>query len=311
MQYSPVDLPSGGNVSIDFSNLEKDNDYIVEFQSIDGNPHAALFPQVNLVMVANYDVPPFSGQSTTFSQVTENEWLIHGIQFDPGEVPDVYSSPQVDLIFPITEGMQETTSSITTETYYFGFNEIDSVRSVINRTLIFESDTWGELILPNATYDFIQVTETGITEDSTFNLINGEWVFQDVNSYSNSSFHFYSPEAHGSVLSITEAEGFKGEPVWNVIFLENSIVTSNNMLDNQNTLVFPVPANDFLKIQVREPDFDFFKLTDISGKIVSEGALESSEINVKQHPDGLYFLHLFNRNLRNSVTKKVIIHHEQ
>ena len=308
---SPEELPSGANVTIDFSNLQKDYDYIVEFQSIEGNPSAALFPQSNLVMVTSSDIPlaPVEGV-TTFSQVSENEWLIHGFQFDPGEDPDVFSPPLVELIFPVVEGMQESTSSTTTETYYFGFNEIDSARSVLNRSVLFEANTWGELILPDATYDFIQVNRTEIIEDSSFYLIDGSWVFQDVYSYSNTDFHFYSPEANGLVLSISETEGFKGETGWSVIFLENSFVTSTNESSHPTAVVFPLPASELLTVSYSGVNYNQYKLSDLSGKIVAEGALLSSNINVSQYPDGIYFLHLSDQIQGSSITRKVIIKHE-
>jgi hypothetical protein len=310
-EVSPEELPSGANVTIDFSNLQKDYDYIVEFQSIEGNPSAALFPQSNLVIVTSSDIPlsPVEGV-TTFSQVSENEWLIHGFQFGAGEDPDVFSPPLVELIFPVVEGMQESTSSTTTETYYFGFNEIDSARSVLNRSVLFEANTWGELILPDATYDFIQVNRTESIEDSSFFLIEGEWVFQDVYSYSNTDFHFYSPEANGLVLSISETEGFKGQIGWSVIFLENSIVTSQENKNTSAVSVYPIPASSLLKIQLADSEFTQYKLADFSGRTVEEGSLNSNEINVQQYPDGFYFLQLFNMKMDNVIIKKVIIKHE-
>ncbi len=308
---SPEELPSGANVIIDFSNFEKDYDYIVEFQSIEGNPGAALFPQSNLVVVTSSNAPltPIEGV-TTFFQVSENDWLIHGIQFGAGEDPDVYSPPQVELFFPIEEGMQESASSTTTETYYFGFNEIDSARSVLNRSVLFEANTWGELILPDATYDFIQVNRTESIEDSSFFLIDGVWVFQDVYSYSNTDFHFYSPEANGLVLSISETEGFKGQIGWSVIFLENSIVTGQKNQNTSAVSVYPIPASSLLKIQLADSEFAQYKLTDFSGRTVEEGSLNSNEINVQQYPDGLYFLQLLNKKTDNVIIKKVIIKHE-
>lgn len=308
---SPQELPFGANVTIDFSNLEKEYDYALEFQSIEGNPNAALFPQANLVVVTSSDIPLTPVEAiSTFSQVSENDWLIHGIQFGAGEDPDVYSPPQVELFFPIEEGMQESASSTTTETYYFGFNEIDSARSVLNRSVLFEANTWGELILPDATYDFIQVNRTESIEDSSFFLIDGAWVFQDVYSYSNTDFHFYSPEANGLVLSISETEGFKGQTGWSVIFLENAIVTGQKNQNTSAVSVYPIPASSLLKIQLADAAFTQYKLTDFSGRTVEEGPLNSNEINVQQYPDGFYFLQLFNMNGDEIITRKVIIKHE-
>jgi hypothetical protein len=112
------------------------------------------------------------------------------------------------------------------------------------------------------------------------------------------------------VLSISETEGFKGQIGWSVIFLENSIVTSQKNQNTSSVTVYPIPASSLLKIQPTDSEFTEYKLTDLSGRAVEEGPLNSNEINVQQYPDGFYFLQLFNKKMDNVLIKKVIIKHE-
>jgi hypothetical protein len=82
-----------------------------------------------------------------------------------------------------------------------------------------------------------------------------------------------------------------------------------NYPDAKNISVFPNPASDYLVLQnnISTTGKIFYRLTDVVGKIISEGEVKGQRLNVSSLPVGLYLINLYDNNFRILASEKLII----
>ena len=78
--------------------------------------------------------------------------------------------------------------------------------------------------------------------------------------------------------------------------------------ENPKFFVYPIPASSMINRVCASKGIISYRLVDISGKIVHSGQLQgTSEIDVSDYPNGIYFLQLREEGILE--TRKIIISH--
>jgi len=82
--------------------------------------------------------------------------------------------------------------------------------------------------------------------------------------------------------------------------------TSNENVSKENINIYPNPSDQKFRISQEENEYQFYCIFNNLGQEVQSGKLENEEVILADQ--GIYFIHLFNRNEPNrKVTRKLIV----
>ena len=92
-------------------------------------------------------------------------------------------------------------------------------------------------------------------------------------------------------IQVWNESGAGLEGAFGILVREKGTVSVNENYRKQSLVLFPQPAKSILNISV-DKNGEPFKVLDISGKLVTNGMIESKEINVSQLESGVYILEI-------------------
>jgi len=319
---------TGLNQSWDFSSLQESSSNTVLFISPIGTNYENQYPNANLCMDDNVSLSYYNKTSTGV--------FLHGV----GDT--VFNSPALFYPLPLTYGLNISDGPIVViDTAITGpflsqaiptatvvalsnglANRADTALIEITNTTDFLVDASGTLITPLGTFDVLRLKRVQTTNSvlhvycSDTILGAGMWV----NNIPFSSIPFLAG------LSNNEIE-YKYQWITNDIsveFLLAEIVVddSDNIIngvsfqttapssiaENKQDMfnVFPVPATNFVTIELLNNKQVFVQLVDVSGKVILEESLRNTtQLDMSVFAKGIYYLFL--KTGEKSSTKKIII----
>ena len=105
-----------------------------------------------------------------------------------------------------------------------------------------------------------------------------------------------------NVLKITQNRSLSSTPDRFEFVFDISVNTTEAL--TQETLIYPNPSNGIFNIKTPMQNLQYTVMS-IQGKIVQQGILTQNEINLANHPKGIYFLQLASDN--RTVIKKLVV----
>jgi hypothetical protein len=87
------------------------------------------------------------------------------------------------------------------------------------------------------------------------------------------------------------------------------VSTGNNFSSERNISMYPNPASEYLifKNNAKGKEIIYYLLTDISGRVISEGIAADQQLNVSDVPNGMYMVIFSDVNFRTVSSHKLII----
>mgnify|MGYP001200533270 CR=1 FL=1 len=320
---------TGINQSWDFSSLQESSSNTIFFISPIGTNYENQYPDANLCMDDNGSLSYYNKTSTGV--------FLHGI----GDT--VFSSPALFYPLPLTYGLNISDGPIVViDTAITGpflsvaippatvvvlsnglANRADTALIQITNTTEFLVDASGTLTTPLGTFDVLRLKRVQTTNSvlhvycSDTILGVGMWV----NNIPFSSIPFLAGFSNNEIeykyqwitndisveFLLAEIVVDDLDNIINGVSFQTTASTSSITENNQNMFnVFPVPATDFLTIELLNNKQVFMQLVDVSGKVVLEESLQyTTQLDMSVFAKGIYYLSL--KNEKESITKKVII----
>ena len=128
---------------------------------------------------------------------------------------------------------------------------------------------------------------------------NGYASIASIEATPNNDFQFVGFEA------VIYTEGYNIEYIFYGIAQSESLVTAiPDILENNNIIVYPNPATDFLNIQTKK-DIDQIDVYSLSGRLLLSEK-DSRLIDVTTLPDGVYLLKMYLKNSE-SYMKRILV----
>jgi len=117
------------------------------------------------------------------------------------------------------------------------------------------------------------------------------------------------------VTSIVSADGQHSEWFWQREFenaylwmFEDYAVRSELTKKNENVFIYPIPASDYINIDLENKEFSMVQLFDNTGRLMfSSERLPNNTINLTNIPSGLYTLRIIGNNV--SHTQNIVVAH--
>ena len=144
------------------------------------------------------------------------------------------------------------------------------------------------------------VTSVYLQGNSVLNILPGNC----------SNFYFlYEPTATiNNPMNVTISSNTVTTISWPTVnCIANGIKSKN--LENENIVLYPNPANDILNIEFNLENKEMFskiRILNNLGQVIREEELRNNSINIKDLPNGVYYLNLFS-DKSGSVSKRFVI----
>ncbi len=145
---------------------------------------------------------------------------------------------------------------------------------------------------------------TGLLYATGSSDLTYSWNFSGDNSLLNNSFHSLDGDTlvvvwndltgiiQAEVIA-TDSNGCESSPYIVALYIQHN-AGLNKVNDQSGIQVFPNPANAFLSIKNNQHESSLVRLTDASGKIITQLTIEAGEqkqLNLETYSSGIYFIH--------------------
>ena len=262
---------AGENQTWDFSNLVPFDTDMLEIVDPANTAAALDFPDATSVTYTE------SQEQYVYTDFENGAYVHYGGVYGQTSIP--YSDPEVFCNFPMEFGNTNTDQFLGTYVNQIPFERSGSTSS--------EVDGYGTLITPYNTY----------TDVLRLKLIQD---YQDVrvgtsitSSYLSTVYHWYKAGVGYPVMINIDWEG----P--NSTYSRVQYLDAPSSIENQESItlnVYPNPAQDFLSIRQHEFSKSTFRMVDTQGKVVHEGVVNNSIIDLRSVESGLYVLMLISND---------------
>jgi hypothetical protein len=301
-------IPAGGaNVTWDFSGLRNLVTDTIGFGAAAGTPYAAYFPTSNMASQAD--------NMTDWTYTTSNSsgFYLDGVanpstvlRFNPpslfAPVPFTYNQTRTNIARVVQDTVIVDTSGTSR-----------NIRFILHQQSNFLADGYGNLILPNGTFNnILRMKITELTYDSLLvEFAPGVWLTLS-SSVSQSTFYRYfeagSPSSY--ILGI-EADSLGNTSVSSEYRGQWLLLNAPALASQSKIIAFPNPADAYLQLEgeLFRPG-TLLRLLDASGRIVREEVMtgvDKTSLPVRELSPGLYQLLILSENETRAV--RVVIRH--
>lgn len=305
-------LEGGENLIWDFSDLSTEGLEVVDsyypldstpdlFNVFFGNPFIAgenFSTHALELAVFDFELPlPVTVEEAyQFYRSDSEGYFITGNAAEVEGIPLLSAYDTLDIVFsfPLSFGDMDTNS------FYFltDLAGIGAFGQTGSRST--NADAWGEIILPNASYNTLRVrTELDVTDTIYLGFTDAGSLIerpQQVN------YTWISPEAGGIVAEAVFIE----EALISFRYLTNESALSSDDIGNSDFTIYPNPASANLEISIPSGFDGNYKILDLTGKETSSGQLKSSAVlDISQLPQGIYLVSIY--NAKTVLTKRLVV----
>lgn len=186
------------------------------------------------------------------------------------------------------------------------FPGTDSIRVWNGSSFDLEVDAFGQLSLPNGSYEVLRLKQTAYIAD-TVSVYDepGGWSSQTINRDTSISWLFYAKSVGYRLLAFSQnINGFGKSVGW-----VKDYVLSNGeeMLSINDIRIYPQPSNQF--VYLKHNDFVEYEILNIQGKLVHKGNLlpNDEKIDVRFLSSGMYILRTKSQKERIVKATKLVI----
>lgn len=275
--------PAGANVTWDYSNASAYTTAALLVEAPSTTSYGSSFS----TSTACLTVPV----QNTYQYFTGNGSLNYTGAVGNGTVI-AYSDPEKFLEFPIQFG-----ASLIDQ---FESNFISSGFSWLRTgTVSSLVDGYGTLITPAGTYtDVLRVKIVEAYSDYCADL-------SFINYYDNEMYHYYKAGGHYP-LAFSSYADFAGTIVESFQYVDVNVgIKEANLL--AETSVYPNPAQNIININNHNFETIQYSFADVFGRIVLEGTVNSSTLELSELPNGIYSLTLIDSNGKKSYSKVQVL----
>ena len=265
---------SGSNINWDYSKLVPLSDsLIVAVEDPSGTPYASKYAKANRVEVASDSSYVYSIQKDSSSHLT-------GYVAKSPAIKMILPKERLFMIRPITFGdkvKQEFTSEFESNGYDFRGIGVSSV----------ESDGYGSLKLPNATYD--NVLRVKIHSNQIDTLLQ----FNSTHRTSSTTYLWFDSLHPEPLLRISRNISSQGEEYSVGYLLRSNTLNVKNKIKPQAIRIFPNPTQDFCRINLETKSAEglSYRVLDLNGRVCQVGNLGSSHlIDLRKLHAGCYYV---------------------
>ena len=294
---------AGASQTWNMAALQNNKADTMTFMMADWTANAA-FPTANLVAKQGYQnnfaymINSVSSLSTIGNAGT--------VDFGTGPISaKQFNSPaEIIMNFPATYNTTFNNDHVlNTPPFYLGITYsgifVDSGRSVSTITKNVIVDGWGSITTPLGTYNVIRSKETVIKHDTSdaFVSLFGGWQLGLIKSADSTTSYVWWANSIG--FPIATATMDSAGNVKNVQWLLSLPVAGiNEIVQTNNTLVFPNPAQNNVSILTDDKNANFVEVFDISGRKINAYPIENkiSVLNTSEYANGLYTFSIVGKN---------------
>lgn len=231
-----------------------------------------------------------------FYRTDSEGYFITGNAAEVEGLPLISTYDTLDVVysFPLSFGDQDTNS------FYF-LTEVPTLGTIGQSGVrANNADAWGELILPNASYDCLRVrTELDVTDTLYIGLLEtGELIERPQQVI----YTWISPDVGGIAA---EAVFIGGVPV-SFRYITNQSALNVAELSPSDFKLYPNPATAEMNVSVPQGFSGDYMLLDITGREVKSGRLTSTtSVDISLLPEGVYLVSISWSGT--AVTKRLIV----
>ncbi len=161
-------------------------------------------------------------------------------------------------------------------------------------------DGWGTLYLPGDTFDVVRVRSTIQIFDSIYVDSLGFGIGFNRNEY---EYKWISTESKLAVFQVNKRSGGMGGIGTEAWFLDNRTdigITDYN--EKPSIKLFPNPVENRLMIDGTDISGAYWKISDLSGRILCEGKYQTSQgIDISKIKSGLYLIEIMQSGISNTL----------
>ena len=302
----------------DFSTLQVQASDTTEFIDPVGTPFASNHPTANLCIEDNGE----------YIYINKNVQGLSIVGFDNLPYPQLFLPLPLNYLATTTVGPVTIMDSALANPGFIDhslapaislnpfYNQIDSIKFLIESSTEFNVDAHGDVIIPMGTFDALRVKTDGITTTDYFAycsdsiLGNGAWypmpaaIFpSEVEVISSYSWWTNDPLIKFTLVQI-EVDSVGG--INAVDFMHSPSPSSVNNLSTNNFKIYPIPATSNLTIEAQDNELTYLDLADVTGKVILKREfIQSTSLDVSHIAQAIYFLNL--KTVEGELIKKVII----
>ena len=305
---------AGPNQTWDFSALQVQEYDTTEFIDPAGTPFGADHPTANLCIDDNGEYIYINKNAQSLSLVGFDDYpypimlaplpLVYGLNTTLGSVIIMDS-----LIVNAGFIDHSTAPLISLNPLY---DQIDSIRVLVESTTEFNVDAHGDVIIPMGTFDALRVKTDDVTTQDIFLYCsstitgNGSWhLAPDSDVEITSSYAWWTNDPLVKfVLVQIEVDSVGG--ISAVDFMHSPSPSSVTDLSSNNFNIYPIPATNNLTIEAQNNEFTYLNLVDVTGKLVLKKEFtQSTSLDVSHIAKGMYYLNF--KTVEGKLTKQIFI----
>lgn len=295
----------GANQDWDFSFLNEESGMLYRLSDLSQFPMLNAPQSANKLLIKLYESGESPNDQMNFFKADANGLEQLTIRAD-GQNYSAFSSPYQGLKFPVEFNPDQIVSSTSvTFTDPIEFGGSDSIRIHRDIELYYSVPGYGQITLPgNKVYQVLVIQRLETVTDSIEIYLQGEWTSFPKESYFNEFYDFLSPSLGYYVMMAKLVEGFEGA-AYELLYLHEDDVVGLHDLVEQNTMLYPNPAQDQIVIQGLSTPSQV-QLHDIHGRVVQQWQqVKDGLLTFNTHPSGIYFVRIMHAN--GISTHKIII----
>jgi len=294
---------TGTNNVWNFSTVNSLSSEVREFRPITSTPYALFFFSFTgfAEKIPDFNVNGF-GFTNSFSFFRKQSNPINafvadgvGMTFSNVPLPSYYTDRDELYVFPLTYPKRDS----TTFRFATPSTALVPIRYIKTGYRITEVDGWGTITTPFGTENCIRLITTQYAQDSIknnflpfpFGVANVQRSYQWMTLNSKIPYFEVSGQMLGNNFTPVSARyrGYKIEKVEDTV--NTTGIINHSLL--KNLVIYPNPVKDKIKIEGLSENTDV-EIYDAAGKILMMKKNDSQgsnfEIDVKQLPQGIYFL---------------------
>ncbi len=248
--------PAGANQNWDFSNIPSTFSSSETAVTPESTPFAGDFPEATIAFAQSE-----SNETFIFSQISTSEMLNVGLGNAPANGGDELIIHYTDAVKLMQYPFSYTDTY--TDSYFTAYSLMEGMLTHEWGNITVTADAWGSVTTPTGTYNALRIKSERTYTDSVW--VSG--VFVSANTYTQTSYEWYTSTSHSSVVSISiTSDGTTAT------YRTDALGVGERHLLHSQIDVYPNPATN--RIDVKLPkgskvDMDIYIL-DIQGKQVAQ-----------------------------------------
>ncbi len=164
-------------------------------------------------------------------------------------------------------------------------------------------DGYGQLLLPNGSYEVLRLKRIIYEQDSVYQTFFGSGTWFGIPVMETIEYEWLAKDNLDVMLKITTNSTNGQNQIQSIEFQNSDILSVSKISDEKSIIIYPNPSNDLLKI-ISENVINSVKIFDNNGKLVLTSSDEFTDqvLNVENLEKGIYTILIVEKD-RNHYSK--------